>query len=80
MNSNVQKESHARSILKGLTWRVFATATTIAAAYLITGETSAALKIGAIEFIAKILLYYFHERAWQVVPRGSIRAMLKLRK
>ncbi|MFK7934069.1 MAG: DUF2061 domain-containing protein [Saprospiraceae bacterium] len=71
------KESHLRSILKGLTWRVIATATIIAIAYFKTGDVTLALEIGAIEFFIKLALYYLHERAWQFAPRGSIRQMFK---
>lgn len=71
------KESHTRSFLKGLTWRIVATSTTITIAYIITGEVGDAFKIGAIEFVGKILIYYLHERAWQMVPRGRIRSLFK---
>lgn len=72
------KESHIRSILKGLTWRVIATSTIIAIAWFKTGDIQFALEMGAIEFFIKLLLYYLHERAWQVVPRGGIRKRLGL--
>lgn len=68
-----RKESHLRSVLKGLTWRVVATSTIIAIAYFKTGDVTMALEIGAIEFFIKLLLYYLHERAWQVAPIGRIR-------
>ncbi len=32
-----------------------------------------AFEIGGIEVLAKIIFYYLHERAWQVLPRGTIR-------
>ncbi len=67
------RESHLRSVLKGLSWRVLATTTTVAIAYFVTGMVSLALEIGAIEVVAKIVAYYAHERAWQLVPRGTIR-------
>jgi uncharacterized membrane protein len=73
----IQKESHLRSILKGITWRVIATSTTISIAYFITGQIGDALKIGAIEFVGKVFIYYLHERAWQLVPRGKIRSLVK---
>ncbi|MCB0665943.1 MAG: DUF2061 domain-containing protein [Saprospiraceae bacterium] len=73
MNETPLRESHLRSVLKGITWRVIATSTTITIAYLITGHIGDSLKIGAIEFIGKVLIYYLHERAWQLVPRGRIR-------
>jgi len=75
--SDINKESRLRSILKGLSWRVIATATIIAIAYFKTGDVTLALEIGAIEFIIKFLLYYGHERLWQQVPRGKIRKIIK---
>ena len=75
-----QKESHIRSIIKGVTWRVIATTTTIVIAYIITGEVRDALKIGGIEFVGKVFIYYLHERIWQMVPRGGVRKMLGIRK
>lgn len=67
------KESRLRSFLKGLTWRIIATATIIVIAYFTTGNIEMALKIGGFEFVIKLLLYYAHERAWQAVPRGKVR-------
>ena len=67
------KESHLRSLLKGLSWRVVATATIILIAWYTTGNVELALEIGFIEFFIKLLLYYLHERAWQLVPRGKIK-------
>lgn len=71
------KESHLRSVLKGLSWRFIATGTIIVIAYFKTGDVTLALEIGAIEFFIKFLLYYGHERAWQLVPKGSIRSIFK---
>jgi hypothetical protein len=51
-------ESHTRSLLKGLTWRVLATSTTTIIAYFITGHIDSALRIGALEFLCKLLIYY----------------------
>ncbi len=67
------KESHTRSILKGFSWRIIASCTTILVAYWVTGETETALKVGGIEFFGKIGIYYLHERAWQAIPRGHVR-------
>lgn len=60
-----------------MTWRFFATGTTILVAYFILGDTELAFKIGAVEFFAKLFVYYAHERIWQAVPRGTIRAFFK---
>ena len=67
------RESRFRSVLKGLTWRFLATGTTILIALAITGDIRPALQIGAVEFVAKFLVYYLHERAWAQVPLGAVR-------
>ena len=65
-----RRESHIRSLLKGISWRIIATADTIFIVLLITctqAECSIdyAIKIGLIEFVLKLLVYYAHERIWQ---------------
>ena len=72
------KETHLRSILKSLSWRITATITTICIAYFITGDTSIAIKIGGIEVVLKLLIYYFHERLWLLLPTGTIRKVYKI--
>mmetsp|Transcript_119238 Transcript_119238/g.178127 ORF Transcript_119238/g.178127 Transcript_119238/m.178127 type:complete len:121 (+) Transcript_119238:123-485(+) len=59
-----QEESHTRSLVKGFTWRLVATGTTVTITYFVTGEVGTALKIGFVEFFAKIMIYYAHERIW----------------
>jgi len=76
----VNKESRLRSLLKGISWRIIATTTTITIAYFITGDITNALSIGFIEFFGKLLLYYLHERAWQFAPRGTIRNIFNFKK
>ena len=71
------RESHLRSFLKALSWRVLATTTTALIAWVITGNISTAIVIGGIEFIAKFFIYYGHERVWQLVPRGTIRRIIQ---
>lgn len=74
------RESRLRSVLKALSWRFIATATIIAIAYFKTGDVTLALEIGAIEFFIKFLLYYLHERAWQLAPTGTIRRIFQIKK
>ncbi|MDA8878337.1 DUF2061 domain-containing protein [Porticoccaceae bacterium] len=59
--------SHVRSLAKALTWRVTATLTTAVIAYIVTGEVRAAVIIGGIEFVLKFVIYYGHERAWNLL-------------
>ena len=67
-------ESPMRSALKGFTWRLVASFTTIVIVYCITGEQAKALQIGAIEFVAKFVVYYLHERAWVRISFGQVLA------
>jgi uncharacterized membrane protein len=77
MKQTDPRESRVRSILKTLSWRIIATTTTVTIAYFVFGDISSALKVGGIEFFAKMAIYYFHERLWQMVPRGSVRGWFK---
>ena len=53
-----------RSILKTLSWRIVDTLDTMFLGWIITGDPTVGLKIGALELITKFVLYYFHERIW----------------
>ena len=53
------------ALYKTMTWRVIASLTTFTIAWIITGDLSAGLAVGGIEFFAKMFLYYGHERAWE---------------
>ena len=70
------KESRLRSILKAFTWRIIATSTTMTVTYFVTGDLTAASVVGVFDFFLKMMLYYLHERGWQMVPRGSIRQII----
>lgn len=69
------RESHARSILKACTWRIVASGTTLAISYAVTGKTSLALTIAGVEGVIKMVIYYLHERAWQLAARGTVRKL-----
>ncbi len=59
--------SRTRSLAKALTWRVTATFTTAVIIYVVTGEVSLAMFVGGLEFIFKFVIYYLHERAWNLI-------------
>lgn len=66
-------ESRLRSILKGLSWRLLATLVTGSIAFFWSKDVWLAVKISLIEFPAKFLIYYVHERVWTQIPLGTIR-------
>jgi uncharacterized membrane protein len=53
-----------RHILKTITWRIVGTIDTILLSYFITGNIGTGLKIGGVELVTKMILYYLHERIW----------------
>jgi adenylylsulfate kinase len=63
-------EARARSFVKSLTWRAVATATTVLIVLLFTGRLDVAVAVGGIEVIAKLAIFYVHERVWQKVDWG----------
>ena len=71
MMTETVRESRKRSLLKAVSWRVLATATTILIAWAVYRDIKPALAIGGIEFLAKFLVYYLHERGWQIFPRTT---------
>lgn len=64
-------ESKARSIVKSFTWRALATLTTVIIVLLFTGEVDLAVAVGGVEVVAKLLIFYAHERVWQRVGWGG---------
>ncbi len=60
-----------RSVVKSISWRIIGTLDTILIAWFIIGEVGMALTIGSIEFFTKMILYFFHERAWNIIKWGK---------
>lgn len=63
-------ESRKRHILKTLSWRAIGTLDTIILSWIISGNPFTGLKIGMVEVVSKMLLYYLHERAWYGINFG----------
>jgi len=72
--------SRKRHIAKTITWRIIATATTVVLAWIISGDPMIGLKVGGWEFFIKMVLYYFHERAWYKVDFGLLKRKMKISK
>ena len=65
-------ETHLRSVVKGISWRVIATFVTTVVVWLISGEISLALFAGASDSLVKIGLFWGHERIWQRIHWGRM--------
>ena len=64
-------ETPLRSVVKSFSWRCIGTIDTIVISWIITGQVSLALTIGSIELITKMLLYFLHERVWNIIKWGK---------
>ncbi len=65
------KETNTRSIVKGISWRVIATTTTIIIVYIFFGRLDLAIAAGLIETVLKVALYWIHERVWFKIHWGK---------
>ena len=74
------KDSPGRSILKAFSWRIIASTTTFLITFIIFRRYSeksfdeviqTASFITIIDFVAKIIFYYLHERMWTNIKWGK---------
>lgn len=63
-------ERHSRTIVKTLTWRVIAMASTIVGIYLYKGELKSSIAVGVAINLFKMGFYYAHERIWNTIHFG----------
>jgi uncharacterized membrane protein len=64
-------EKPLRSITKALSWRLIGTLDTLAVSYVLTGEIGLATSIASVDFLTKLILYFFHERIWNKINWGK---------
>ena len=64
--------SYKRHLAKTISWRVLGTFDTFVLAWLITGDCSMGLKIGGIEIVTKMILYFLHERCWYKLSKYGV--------
>jgi uncharacterized membrane protein len=64
-------EKPLRSVAKAFSWRFIGTLDTLIVSYVLTGEIGLATSIASIDFITKLLLYFFHERIWNHIEWGK---------
>ncbi len=60
-------DSQGKSVAKAISWRIIGTIDTIIISWWLTGTLTVALSIGAIEVFSKFVLYYGHERIWNII-------------
>lgn len=62
----------SRHFAKAVSWRVLGTVDTMLVAWFVTGDPMTGVAIGSFEVFSKLILYYFHERAWYKFSRFGI--------
>eukprot|EP00039_Didymoeca_costata_P013612 m.210207 g.210207 ORF g.210207 m.210207 type:complete len:110 (-) comp15822_c0_seq2:2246-2575(-) len=77
----IEGATSARTVAKTLSWRFFATGSTIIIGFLLTGSWGTAFAVGVPDVLIKSILYFQHERVWlspsfQSVSRPLLYKML----
>ncbi|MFK5856785.1 MAG: DUF2061 domain-containing protein [Bacteroidota bacterium] len=79
-HSEIEKDSPYRSLFKAISWRLIASGATFIISFTIfTQATQTAYKdivgavslITAVDIVAKLILYYLHERLWTNIVWGK---------
>ena len=63
-------DSNKRHIIKTFSWRAIGTFDTILFGWILTGNPLTGLKIGGIETVSKMVLYFGHEKLWYKINFG----------
>ena len=70
-NISNSEDKLKRSLAKTISWRIIGTLDTVLISWIITGTLALAFSIGAIELMSKMVLYFYHERAWNNIKWGK---------
>ncbi len=66
-------DTHKRTLIKTITWRILATILTILAIYIWIGDFNTSLGLGIATNILTTIGYYVHERIWNELNYGRIK-------
>ena len=64
------RNANKRHILKTFSWRVVGSLTTLIIAWIVTGHQLTGFKVGFLETLTKMILYYLHEKMWYRINFG----------
>ena len=64
-------EKAMRSLGKVVTWRILVTITNFIGGYLASGSWMVGLGVVSFALVVNSILYFFHERAWNVIDAGK---------
>lgn len=66
----VASDKPIRSVVKALSWRVVGTLDTMIVSYFVVSDVKTASMIAGVDFVTKMVLYFFHERLWNTIKWG----------
>lgn len=66
----LKNPSVKRHLAKTITWRIIGTIDTMILGWFVTGNPITGLKIGGLEVLSKMILYFIHERIWYKMNFG----------
>ena len=64
-------ESHKRSIVKAISWKLIAAVLAFATSYALTRDAGFAAQFTGTWTIIGLIAYYFHERLWNNIQFGK---------
>lgn len=73
-------ETHKRTLLKTISWRITATIITTIVVLALTRQLKLALGAGLIDTTVKFLGYYLHERGWNRINVGKVTKLGEIEK
>jgi uncharacterized membrane protein len=68
-----EMEKPVRSLAKAISWRVVATLTTVLLVFVLGKDLTLASIVGVAELAIKTVVYYLHERVWNLSSLGRHR-------
>ncbi len=68
------QETKERSVTKSITFRVLVVVSDLAIFYIITKHIGTTIALTVFTNLASTLLYFFHERGWNQIAWGRIKA------
>jgi uncharacterized membrane protein len=66
-------ESHSRSLAKAISYRLLASTCTGLIFFAMTREATLSVGAGAVDIVAKLALYFAHERVWNHISFGRAK-------
>ncbi len=65
-------DSIVRSLVKTISWRLTGTLCTFLISFIILGDITASSTIALIQLIFNTIMFYIHERIWNIIKWGKV--------